>query len=386
MIPFTRDDLKAMMDVRQNPSISIYLPVARMGTETRQAPVRLRALLKKAEEILRNQNYRQPLIDKVLAPVAELTENALFWEHQQEGLAIFAGETGMQSRLLPFGAEESLIVADRFMVRPLLPLLQYDGQYFLLALNLSAIKLYRGSRAGIEPLIVPGAPSSLQDLLATYDQERQLRQRGGRGSGGAASRMFHGYENLKYDIKIRIEEYLRHVDAAVSQVLAGENLPLVVACVDYLFPLYRQINQYAALLEDHVSGSPDTLPEDTLTSQAWAIVEPVFEQAKEKAWAECQNLTGSGRVAGNIRQIIAAAEQGRVEALFLPAGRLIPGTMEAGQARPIRNGDPQSISRGEALDLLEVAAATALHKGGAVYEIEAARLPAETDALAMLRY
>jgi hypothetical protein len=386
MIPFTRDDLKALMETRQNPSVSIYLPVQRVGADTRQGPVRLRALLKKAEEILKNRNWRQPLIEQILKPIDELADNALFWEYQLQGLAIFAGEAGMETRRLPYHAEEALQVADRYYTRPLLQLLLHDAPYYLLSINLNEVKVYQGSRYRMEPLVVAGLPASLQEVWDSYDTEKQLQQHGGPRAAALSGVSYHGAENTKDFEKIRIEEYLRRVDTCLNRELAADHRPLVIACVDYLFPLYKQISRYSPLMNDHITGSPDAIPIDALCQAAWSIVQPVIEQSRAKAWDAGQNLIGNPRVVGNIRQIIAAAVHGRVESLFLPAGRQIPGLIDQPGDKAVRLHDQQAIARGDAVDLLDVAATESFLKGGDVFETEPGQLPPDMDALAILRY
>jgi hypothetical protein len=387
MIPYHRDTLKAYMESCQNPSISIYLPVARVGAETRQSPVRLRALLKRAEEILKGQNWRQPLIEKIISPMEHLISDTLFWEYQQEGLAIFADETGMKTQLLPIPVNEAIYVSDHFYTRPLIPLLTHDREFFLLALALSEAKVYLGSRYCLEPYPVEGLPGSLQDILTTYSVEKQLGLHSGSSVGGSGGAVFHGFDNAKDIEKIRIEEYFRQVDAALHRALPGQRQrPLVLACVDYLFPLFRQISKYTPLLEQHVSGSPDTIPADVLLRSAWAIVQPLVEQDQEKAWTAGLSLLGSPRVSVNIRQIIAAATHGRVETLFLPAGRQIPGRYDPETEKAVRLPTKETAMPADSVDLLNVAAVFVFLKGGSVYEADSGTLPENADALAVMRY
>jgi hypothetical protein len=386
MIPFTRDDLKALMETRQNPSVTIYLPVQRVGAETRHGQVRLKAQLKKADAILRGQNWRQPLIEHILQPIEALAGNTLFWEYQQQGLGVFASEAGMQTRLLPYAVGEILQVSDRFYTRPLSPLLLHDTPYYLLSLNLNEVKVYQGSRYHIEPLAVAGLPRSLQEVWDGYETEKQLQQHGGPRSGALGGTTYHGSENTKDFEKIRVEEYFRRIDACLNRELAADRRPLVVACVDYLFHQYKQISRYAPLMNEHIIGSPDAIPADALCQAAWAIVQPVISQARDKAWTAGQNLSGSPRLLGNIRQIIAAALHGRVESLFLPAGRQIPGLVEQPGDKAVRLHDLEAIARGEAADLLDVAAVETFLRGGDIYETEPDSLPQDADAWAILRY
>jgi hypothetical protein len=387
MMPFDRNDLKVLMEASKNPSLSIYLPIPRFGAETRQGPLKLRALLKKAAEGLKAQNWRQPVVDKIIGPIEKSLDQVFLWGYQQQGLAIFANEDSLITRFLPIPVTEALYISNRFYTRPLLPLLTHDGQYYLLSLNLIEAKVFLGSRYSLEELAIPGMPRSLQEILTTYDVERQMRQHSGSVAGaGAGGRIIHGFENMKDIEKVRIEEYFRLIDNSLRQELAAARRPLVVASVDYLFSLYRQTSKYAPLMEEHVTGSPETIPVDDMCCMAWEIVRPVVEREKDQDWAAIQNLTGSARVIGNIRQIIAAADHGRVESLFMPAGRIIPGQYEPAAEKAARLPDTTELSSPGTVDLLDVAAISVFLKSGRVYETDIQQLPPDSDALALLRY
>jgi hypothetical protein len=387
MVPFSRNDMKILLEARKNPSVTIYLPIPRFGGETRQGPVKLHTLLKKASETLKEQNWRQPVVDRIIGPVEKSLDQVILWGYQQQGLAIFANEDELITRFLPIPVNDALYISDRFYMRPLFPLLTHDGQYYLLSLNLIDVKVFLGSRYSLEALTMTGMPKSLQEILATYNIGRQMQQHSGSVAGaGAGGKIVHGYENMKDFEKVRIEEFLRSIDNSLRQELAVAKRPLVVACVDYLFSLYRQIAKYTPLMDQHIAGSPETIPADDLCCMAWDIVRPVIEREKDQDWAALQNMQNSGRVVGNIRQIIAAANHGRVDSLFLPSGKIIPGQYDPSAERATRLPDATDLSSPGTVDLLEIAAATVFLKGGKVYETDAQLMQQDNDALALLRY
>lgn len=382
---FNRDNLKALMEIRSEPSVSMYLPVQRVGADTRQGPVKLRAQVKLAEEKLKARGWRQPLIEQILKPATELYSDALFWEYQLSGLALFASPTKFMTYRLPIEVSESLTIADRFYTRPLIPLLTHDGPYILLAINLAEVKVFQGSRYQLKPVQLDGMPESLQAIFQTYATEKQMQHHAGSAAGSGGS-VFHGFDNMKDIEKVRIEEYCRQIDAALRQKLGGETLPLVIACVDYLFPIYRQASKYRHIMDRHISGSPDTLGLETLRNQAWGIVSPLYESLREKAWTDSQGLLGTDRVRGNIRQIIIAADNGRVQDLFLPENGTLPGIYDPAGDKIEKLINPAADELNSAADLYDIAAVSVFMKGGTVYAVRPDQLPEDSDALAVLRY
>ncbi|MDP2400805.1 MAG: hypothetical protein Q8M66_02390, partial [Actinomycetota bacterium] len=74
------------------PAISIQLTTHRAGPEIQQDPIRLKNLLRTAEEDLAKAGMRLPEIDALLRPARALLEDAAFWREGSDGLAVFLGE------------------------------------------------------------------------------------------------------------------------------------------------------------------------------------------------------------------------------------------------------------------------------------------------------
>ena len=201
------------------------------------------------------------------------------------------------------------------------------------------------------------------------------------GAGPGASR---GFNPIKENEKVRIEEYLREIDAVLVKHLSKTRPPLVVVCVDYLFPLYRAVSRYDPLMDRNVSGSPDTLRPERMLAEAWEIVLPVFGQGRAKAFAQWEAIAGTDRVLEGISRILPAAMQGRVEYLLLAEGQTALGRFDplTGTVEP---ADPEKETTDHE-DLFDLAAAHALQLGGEVFLADPAELPPGAACLALLRY
>ncbi len=92
-------------------------------------------------------------------------EDQAVWEHQSDGLAIFAAPQLFRVYRLPLAFEELLVVDERPHITPLLPLFSDDGQFYVLALGLQGVQLLQGAHYSLRPIALPGVPTSLQDAL-----------------------------------------------------------------------------------------------------------------------------------------------------------------------------------------------------------------------------
>jgi Bacterial archaeo-eukaryotic release factor family 3 len=193
----------------------------------------------------------------------------------------------------------------------------------------------------------------------------------------AARGIFHSHGSAGDLRKDQVLRYFRKVNRALREVLAGEGAPMVLAAVEHLAPLWRQVNTYPHLVDQVVAGSPEELSLHQLHARAWAVVEPLFLQALGEAAGKYHQLAGTGLTSRDPREIIRAAEDGRVEALF---AAWQPTGVGGANGSPSPNGD-------RALrDVLELAAVTTLLKGGTVYALPAGAAPGGGSAVAVLRY
>jgi hypothetical protein len=375
-----RADLERLALQGTGPCVSLFLPTHRGGREVQQAPIRLKNLLRQAADGLEANGASAPTIESLLAPLRRLLDNRPFWLSQSDGLALYSRPGWWGSFRVPLDLPELAVVADGFHVTPLLPLLTGDGHFFVLALSQNQIRLLEGTRDRLEEVDLPGEPLGGRDALQG-EAERQVQlyvaDRGGVGARG----IFHGHGDVGDVQEERVLQYFRSVDRRLREVLAGEDAPMVLAAVEHLAPLWRRSNTYPHLVDQTLPGNPEELRPDQLHTRAWPIVEPLFLRAQRDAVARYDQLAGTGLTSQDPQEIAGAAEEGRIETLFVsrqPAGSV---TVSAtGEAAPRRDAS------GAAREPVESATVNTLTKGGAVYALPSGEVPGGGSAAAVFRY
>jgi Bacterial archaeo-eukaryotic release factor family 3 len=373
-----RTDLQRLALGRQGPCVSVFLPTHRAGREVEQAPIRLKNLLRQATDALKSDSVRAPEIGRLLAPLWRLLDDGLFWQYQSDGLALFSRPGWWRSFRVPLDLPALAVVADRFYVSPLLPLLTGDGHFFVLALSQNQIRLLEGTRDGVEEVDLPGVPLGVRDALQGEEAQRQLQLYVADRGGVAARGIFHGHGSAGDVQEERVLRYFRNVNRALGEVLVGEQAPMVLAAVEHLAPIWRKANTYPHLVDEVLPGSPEGLGLHQLHARAWAVVEPLFLQAQRGAAARYDQLAGTRLTSQDPREIIWAGEDGRIDTLF--AARHPAGGVRGVGNDPSPNGD-------RALrDVLELATVTTLIKGGTVYVLPAGEVPGGGSVAAVFRY
>lgn len=384
----TRSDLEQLMRKEQQWCVSIYMPTHRTGVETQQAPIRLKNLLGKAEKKLSDLGMGRRDVQKMLEPVTKLLQDSYFWQHQSDGLAIFLTTNRVRRYRLPLDFEEFVTVMDNFHIKPLLPLFTGDGQFYILALSQNEIRLLLGTRYSVDQVDIGQVGSSLAEAIPSDGHQASLQLHSSGSAGGMSGRgsaTFHGQgggsdENAKDELL----RYFHLVSDALTEFLEEDGVPLVLAGVEYLLPIYKEANNYPNLMDRVITGNPDLLSADELHESAWEIVSPRFQMAHEEALAHYQQLAGqaSERVADTLEKIVPAASDGRIETLFIatgvqPWGVFDPDTNEIKLHSQMESGDEP---------LLDLAAVQTYLKGGTVYAVEPDKVPGGTSAAAVLRY
>jgi hypothetical protein len=381
----SRDDLKMLAEQRDGWHVSIFMPTHRAGPEIQQDPIRLKNLLGQAEEDLLAAGLRAPEVKARLEPVSKLISEGLFWQRQSDGLAIYVSADMTRHFRLPLDFGELVVVAKRFHIKPLLPLLSGDGRFYILAISQGEVRLLQGSRYRVGEVDLASVPTSLAEALRFDDPESRLQFHTASGpSGGKGGRpaMFYGLGALGDDDKADILRYFHKLDRGVQELLAGGQAPLVLAGVDYLLPLYQEANTYAHLMEEGMEGNPEDLSAEELHRRAWAVVQPRFLEERNAASERFGHLADTDRGSDDLAETVPAAHYGRIETLFVALGRqewgtFNPATNEVRIHREVEPGDQ---------DLMDVAAVQTLLHGGRVFAVAPEQMPSEKPVAAIFRY
>jgi hypothetical protein len=376
----TRNNLKLLMEIHLGPCVSVFMPMHRSGPETQQDLIRFKNLIREAEERLITQGIPAPEARELLESAQKLLQGDLFHQHQSDGFAMFLSPEVFRTYLLPFVFKELVIVTDRFHIRPLLPLLSGDGRYYILALSQNKVRLLQGTHYSVNEVSLADVPKNLAETLRDDDSWKGLRMRSGTaGRQGTFSSVTHGSE---VDSKENIKRYFRRIDKGLHELVRDERVPLVLAGVDYLHPIYKEVNSYPHLMDEGIAGNPERLNAEKLHELTWTIVKPYFQKAQQEAVSRYKECASSGQASNRIRKIIPAAYHGRIELLFVVPdfqqwGTFDPSTDEIHLHKKEKIGDE---------DLLGFTATQTLLTGGTVYVVEPGIMPDTGSLAAVFRY
>jgi len=379
-----RKDLSMLIEERDL-CVSIFLPTHRKAAEIQQDPIRLSNALSEAEKKLQELGMRAPEAKALLDPARRLVDYPFFWRHQSDGLAVFISPGLFRCYRLPTQFDELLVVTRRFHIKPLLNLFAADGLFYILALSKKQVRFLQASRYNVMPIDVENMPKGLADALKydVYEQNLQFHtQTSTYAMPGKRAAIYHGQGGGTDNTKDNIFRYFKQVDNGLQEVLKEEKAPLVLSGVDYLIPLYLKANTYAYTLDKGVTGNPDELPDTELHSRAWEIVEPLFLQSQRQDFSQYLNMSAGPRTSGEIRDILIASYEGRIEILFVTEGVNHWGSFSI-ERQELTLSDEHETGTEDVLDLAVVQ--TILH-GGIVNVMKLEDMGDHAPIAAVFRY
>jgi Bacterial archaeo-eukaryotic release factor family 6 len=386
----SREEIKTLIEQPKGNCVSIYMPTHPAGPEVRQNPIRFKNLIREAQTRLIDAGLEQEDAIALLEKSQEI-DTQEFWDQiGEQGLAIFISDNIFRYYPLPIDFQELVVVTDRFHIKPLLPILNGNGRFYILALSQQDVRFFEGTRYSVKEVEVENLPKGLDEALQRDDtaKEGQFRiatSKGGTSNSFSQPGTFHGQGSPDRDKHQEdILQFFKIVDRALHDKLKLQKAPLVLAGVEYLLPLYRQANTYQHLMDEAITGNPEILSAQELHDQAWQIVEADFQKSQQAVLEQFHELFGgdTGKASNNLQEVVSAAYYQRVDSLLVAVGQqqwgLFDPTSETVYLHPEKETGDE--------DLLDFVAAHTLLNGGTVYALPFEEIPYSTAVAAIYRY
>lgn len=380
-----KKDIEELNKVNAENCISLFVPTHRAGEEVlnHKDVLALKTQVKQVKHKLSKKGLQDLDISKMLVPVEKLIDDSRFWSNQSDGLAIFLTDSFFRKYTLPIYFKEFNAVADSFYLKPLMPMFVGNGTFYLMTLQLETVKLYECTKYSFTEIVIDDLiPKNLQERVGYDYEEKNLQFRTQQGGKGQA--IFHGQEGATGKDKKEIKAYFRAINDGLRTILSNEDSPLLIVTQEYLFSIYKEINTYQNLVKQYVKVDFDAIDIFDIHEMAWEKMAPTFDQARKDKIAHFLADQGTGKTAVEIKAILPAAFDGKIETLFCENMADIYGTYkkENGTITLSVNEDND-----DSISLMNVAAIQTFLKGGDVYLLDKEDMPNPNSKInALFRY
>ncbi len=364
----TPDQIRRLAETRSDACLSIYLPTTTLSQQSDASRIELGNLLKQGLAQLEQSGFDKRRLAALHVHVAHLIDDDEFWRFQAHSLAILATPDHVDVFRLANNLLAQVELSGRFHLKPLLRAITFPHAAFVLALTENSVRLLEVLAEGPPILVtVDGLPKSAADSLgrATIND----RSPSGRILGSEGK-------------KVRLTQFARKVDAAVSAAVKGTHTPLILAGNEPLSSIYHSLSTAAGLLPTTIAGNPDQMTEADLATAARSLLDEAYGAQLAAFQALFEQRSQAGRATTDLSDAARAAAYGAIDQLLVDIDSYIPGTFDEDTGK-ITLADAPSP---DAYGVVDAIAARAMATGAKVLAVRAADIPNGAQLAAILRY
>jgi len=379
MLPgrLTRERFTEIANFRDGYVVTIYLG---RPQNARDNKLNFSNRLKESETILEDRDTGKPHVEAVAGRARELLQNEDFWSrHQAHQLAFFLSKGGLRVMVLDQEVEPRRVVDISFYVTPLVHFLVDEKYFFINVVSKKGCSLYRADRSGINPVpvVIPGEREDVKSIPEKDDAVVRTME------GGYQGGHFRGASEAKADDKTITSIFFEAIDDIFwKEVLHDENVPMLLAGVEYVVSLYRNVSDYKFIYEEYLKGNREQQDAQELYRDAMDVMRPFFDENLRKALEEYGERSATETTSTVLAEIIPAAYYGRVAHLFVQVGEHVWGAFDPDKNRLELDHSPDE--GGE--DLIDNAVEKTIINGGEVFLMEKDKMPADSKMAAIFRY
>ncbi|ERM81742.1 hypothetical protein P872_19340 [Rhodonellum psychrophilum GCM71 = DSM 17998] len=376
--------IQELLNVNEELCLSLYMPTHRSHPENLQDPIRFNNLIKELEKSILTK-YSTTETTTHLEPLKKLAEDADFWNHTTEGLAVLSTNGRFEVIKLKVSVEELAIAADSFHTKPLRKYLQSTDRFHVLGVSHHDIQLFEGNRHSLDPIVLSeDVPATIEDALGDELTDKHTTVASYGGSGGESSNMHHGHGGKKEEMDLDAERFFRVIGKSIYENYSRPTgLPLILAALPEHHHQFHEVNINPLLLEKGITVNPKSVSKEILAQRAWEVMEPEYLKRLKNTVDRFEQERANGKGSDDYIEVAIAAVEGRIDTLLVEADRVI-----AVRITNLVTGNTQKkdLDNPRVDDLLDDMGELVMKMGGKVIVVPTESMPSETGLAAIYRY
>lgn len=359
-----RNDILRLMSHREYPCISIILPTHRTAPENKQDAIRLKNLLKEAEQRL-SQEFDQKEVRQLIERINSVTEE-IDHNYTLDGLAVFVNKNFSGKFDLPFPVKEQLVIDETFATRNLIYALNRSPKYWVLVLSEKPTRLYEGLRNQLTEVNNEHFPIYFQET--TWDEPLRVGE----------------ITNLSAYQDEKSRQFFKKVDKIFKGMNTEEQLPLVVTGIGRDLSFFNDITENKQQIIAQLEGSYDKTSPHELSKLVWPLVLKAIEKSKVSLLNELDQAVDSNKYSSGIQQCWRRASEGRIQTLLVEKDFHYPGILSDDKLTiyPSESADQPGVIEDAVDELIEMV----IQKKGKAAFVENGSLAVHQQIAAILRY
>ncbi|RMG23720.1 MAG: hypothetical protein D6730_13940, partial [Bacteroidetes bacterium] len=296
----------------------------RTRPENQQDPIKLKNLVREAEERLLNMESSrelQPLIERLHQLQASIDHN-----YNLDSLLLFVNHELAEYVRLPIAVKERVVIDQSFATRDLIRAMHLSAAYYLLVLSKQQARLIEAFNNEVVQEFEGDFPIENTQFFVTNKEEISDPRR---------------HTNM-------LAEFFNRIDKVVNKSIKDHPLPVLLCTEEEHYHLYKRVaDKKELLLEPFLSGNRVEEPAHAIVAAAWPIMEAWKKAQILQRKQELQQAIGAQKVLTDVSEIYQAIKNGQVQSLFVEEGLIQPAVIEQEQVVFVSD---QKLSQKEVID------------------------------------
>jgi hypothetical protein len=373
--------------------LSCYLPVFKDPQQADQNLVRLRKAREQAASELAAQGMTEETLSDWLAPLTHFENDPQALLRPGDAIALMIGPEARRLIDVDLPVEPRVHVGGEYFVKPLVPALNEDASFYLLALARNNTRLYRGGRCALERVQVADLPQALADVVWVDDPERSTQHhtsvtRSGQGTPGTVpGATVHGQGTATDKQNEQNERFNATVGRELAAYLSNKPQPLIVIGDEQNIGELLKDGHFENRTVKTVKHNPDNLDGSELFDHARTAIEPILEKQRQAILSQI-NAADPNLVTHSVKEAALAAVSGRIELCTVASDAFVNGVvnLDSNEVRIFDEGESHDAGANCVHDLLDTIAQRTIAHGGIADARPAAEIPGESHVAVLLRY
>lgn len=313
----TNEDLKRLAAV-SGPCLTIIEPLRDNYSQVTKPDTRIIAAIQEAAGLLEEKGFDADERDEVLRPLKKVALNT-DWTGRKGSVVMFRSPECTVTCFWPDPLPPRVHFAEEFLLLPLLPGFLTKRDFWLLALSIKSVRLFRGTSDGLIEAPLPNDVARSLSEDEEFDQpDHSLRGRSSAGpSVGAMKGVQFGTSSANELQADYLHDYFKAIDRGIHTILAKDPQPLILAGVTRELAIYRTVNTYSPVLTGAVHGSTEKLASGVLYAKAVELMSAYSVRAMDATVLEMEEAGNRGLIVTDPAALIEAAGNGQIADLIV---------------------------------------------------------------------
>lgn len=381
-----REVVLDLLKITDWPCISIYLPVNKEAFDTKGNAIALKNLISSAKSSLKE---KEP--DKDYSPIfkkaEQIYEDLKSRKNYGRAIALFISKDRCEMYNLPVKVEGSVLVDRRFNLKPILPLLTSNKQFYILLLNQKDVSLYDCDFYDINHIPFKEGRIGIQDITDFTEFEKHNQSHTApAGSSTGTDAQFHG-QGTAGDKKVHkqklLSEFAELVDNAIQKIIAGSYRPLLLAGDQSVCDFFRNQSGYKPIMDGIIREKAELLNEKELHEKAVAAARQWFGRAQRQKIESFPAAYENHFASTDIKEVIPAARNGKVADIFIDTSKNIFGRYEEDKEGVFVG---EEYKKADSEELINLAAMLSFGSDANIYEMPKEEPLKDNSVACIFRY